>query len=76
MEKEFFPTYDYLKEYQEIEQKYGRKVRITTYHEEEWTIIESLSPDVRIRDIMKEFNMLSHIEGIAAAEVFQNQNRA
>jgi len=75
MEKVFLTTYDYLKEFREIEQKYGRKVRITTYHEEEWTIIESLSPDVFVNDIMKEFNLNSHEDDIKQAEIVQNNSR-
>ena len=76
MEKVFLPTYDYLKEYIEIEQKYGRKVRITTFHEEEWTIIESLSPDLCVDDIMKEFNLKSQQEDLLSAEIVQNNSRA
>jgi beta-ureidopropionase len=75
MEKVFLPTYDYLKQYKDIRKKYGRKVRITNFHEEEWTIIESVSPDVFIKDIMKEFNLQSHEEGIRDAEIIQNKSR-
>ena len=75
MEKVFLTTYDYLKEFREIGQKYGRKVRITTYHEEEWTIIESLSPDVFVNDIMKEFNLNSHEDDLKQAEIVQNNSR-
>ena len=75
MEKVFLTTYDYLKEFAEIEQKYGRKVRLTTFHEEEWTIIESLSPDILVADIMKEFNMRTHEEDIIHAETVQNASR-
>ncbi len=75
LEKVFLPTYDYLKEYREIKKKYGRKVEITTFHEEEWTIIESLSPEVLISDIMKEYNLKSHNEGIKEAELIQNKSR-
>jgi beta-ureidopropionase len=75
LEKVFLPTYDYLKECREIRKKYGRKVRITYFHEEEWTIIESVSPDVFIKDIMKEFNLKSHVEGLKEAEIVQNKSR-
>lgn len=75
MEKVFLTTYDYLKQFKEIEKKYGRKVRITTFHEEEWTIIESLSPDIFVKDIMKEFNLKSHEEDILIAETVQNKSR-
>ena len=76
MEKVFFTTYKYLKEFAEIERKYGRKVKITTYHAEEWTIIESLSPDVYVDNILKEFNMRSHEDDHKLAAIVQNNNRA
>jgi hypothetical protein len=76
LEKVFLPTYDYLKECREIRKKYGRKVRVTVFHEEEWTIIESLSPDILISDIMTEFNLKSHVEGLKEAEIVQAKSRA
>jgi beta-ureidopropionase len=76
MEKVFFTTYDYLKQFSEIEQKYGRRVKITTCHEEEWTIIESLAPDVFVSDIMKEYGLRSHEEDLQQAETVQNDSRA
>jgi beta-ureidopropionase len=75
LEKVFVPTYDYLKQFRDIEKKYGRKVRFTTFHEEEWTIIESLSPDVFVKDLMKEFGMKSYDEGLNSAEIVQNKSR-
>jgi beta-ureidopropionase len=75
LEKVFVTTYDYLIQFKEIEKKYGRKVRFTTFHEEEWTIIESLSPDVLIKDIMKEFNLRSYDEDLRNAEIVQNKSR-
>jgi beta-ureidopropionase len=75
MEKVFLPTYDYLKECRDIRRKYGRKVKITIFHEEEWTIIESVSPDVFISDIIKEFKLKSHVEDLREAEIIQNKSR-
>jgi beta-ureidopropionase len=73
--KVFLTTYDYLRQFRMIEKKYGRKVRLTTFHEEEWTIIESLSPDIFVKDIMKEFGMNTHEEDIRNAEIVQNKTR-
>jgi beta-ureidopropionase len=75
MEKVFLPLYDYLKESKDIRKKYGRKVKVTYFHEEEWTIIESVSPDVLIKDIIKEFDLKSHTEGIREAEIIQSKSR-
>lgn len=76
MEKVFIPAYDYLKECRDIRRKYGRKIKITCFHEEEWTIIESISQDVLIKDIIMEFNLTSHVDGLREAEIIQNDSRA
>jgi beta-ureidopropionase len=75
LEKVFLPLYDYLKECREIRRKYGRKVRITYFHAEEWTIIESLSPDLFISDIVSEYNLKNHVEGLKEAEIIQARSR-
>jgi beta-ureidopropionase len=75
LEKVFIPAYDYLKECKDIRRKYGRKVKITCFHEEEWTIIESVSQDVVIKDIIREFNLKPYVEGIREAEDIQNKSR-
>lgn len=75
LEKVFLHTWPYCRRFKEIYAKYGRKVRINTFHEEEWSIIESRSPDVRIADVMKEFDLHSHEEMIHAAEAEQIARR-
>ncbi len=57
LEKAFLHTWPFVSRFDEIRKKYGRKVRITTFHEEEWSIIESLSPDVLVSDILIEFDL-------------------
>jgi beta-ureidopropionase len=75
LEKGFFPAYDFLKEYREIEQKYGRKVKITIHHEEEWAIIECLSPEIFISDLIKEYNLTTYEDDLKNAEILQNNSR-
>jgi len=60
LEKAFLHSWPFVRRFDEIRAKYGRKVRITNYHEEEWSIIESLSPDVRVKDILTEFELRTH----------------
>ncbi len=75
LEKVVVPTYQSLDKIGKIEKKYGRKVRITTFHEEEWTIIESFSPGLFIKDILKEFELESDRESLKNAEVIQENSR-
>ncbi len=75
LEKAFLHTWPYVEHFDEIRKKYGRKVRITTFHEEEWSIIESLSPDVFIADILKEFGLKTHEQSTHDAEIAQIKAR-
>ena len=75
LEKVFVPTADYLEQFKAIRKKYGRRVKFTSFHEEEWTIIESLSPDVYVKDILKEFKMRSYEEDLSNAEIMQEKTR-
>jgi len=75
LEKVFLHSWPYSQRFNEIKAKYGRKVLISSYHEEEWSIIESRSPDVKISDIMKEYELKTHEEHIAMADQVQNQSR-
>ena len=58
-----------------FKKKYGRKVDIKVFHEEEWAVIESLSPDVFVKDILKEFNLKTHEEITADSEKAQIEAR-
>ena len=73
LEKAFLHSWPYNRHFADIEKKYGRKIRITTLHEEEFTVIESLSPDVKVADVMKEFNLKSHREHLKIAEEAQRK---
>jgi len=57
LEKVFLHSWPFVQQFDAIKAKYGRKIRISNYHEEEWSIIESLSPDVRVKDILTEFKL-------------------
>jgi beta-ureidopropionase len=75
LEKAFIATWPAVEHFGEIEKKYGRKVKITNFHEEEWTVIEILSPDLRVKDILKEFGIKTHEELIAGVELLQAKSR-
>ena len=57
LEKVFLHAWPFSQRFDEIKAKYGRKVRIVNHHEEQWSVIESLSPDVRVKDILTEFEL-------------------
>ncbi len=76
LEKAFLHTWPFCRRFAEIHAKYGRKVRIRTFHEEEWSIIESRSADVKIADVMEEFDLKTRDEHIDEADVMQRERRS
>ena len=68
LEKAFLHTWPFVQRFDEIKAKYGRKIRIENHHEEEWSIIESLSPDLRVKDILAEFQLRTHEQLIQNSE--------
>ena len=67
LEKAFLHTWPFCQRFQEVEAKYGRKIHIKTFHEEELTIIESRSPEVKVGEVLKEFEFQTYEELIQAA---------
>jgi len=69
LEKAFLHTWPFVRRFDEIRAKYGRNVRIVNYHEEEWSILESLSPDMSVKDILEEFELRTHEQLIQDSEM-------
>lgn len=75
LEKKFLSVWPYVRHFDDIRAKYGRKIKITNFNEENWTIFESLSPDLRVDDVLKEFNILTFDEQSLKAETTANKLR-
>jgi len=75
LEKVFLHTWPSVQRFDEIKAKYGRKIRIINHHEEEWSIIESLSPDVRVKDILTEFELRTFEQLMSDSEKKNHQTR-
>ncbi len=75
LEKSFLHTWPFVQHFDKIKEKYGRKIRITNFHEEEWSVIESLSPDILIADILKEFNLKTYDQHRHDSEIAQIKAR-
>ena len=52
----------------DIRKKYGQAIRIVTFHDEEWTIIESRSAEVKVAEVLKEYEIRTYEEMIRDAE--------
>lgn len=75
LEKEFLHIWPQTLKFNAIRQKYGRRIRIAVYHKENWATIESLDPDVKVKDVLKEFELPTYDEQLADAAVVQDQYR-
>ncbi len=75
LEKAFLHLWPYVKRFPEIQKKFGRKVRITIFHEEEWAVIESLSAQLKVRDILNEFELRTHEKHVQDATIAQEKAR-
>ena len=75
LEKAFLHTYPFNVKFDAIRAKYGRKVLIRTFHDEEWTIVESRSPEVKVTDVLAEFEVITHDEMTAEAAAMQAARR-
>jgi beta-ureidopropionase len=76
LERVFLHGWPYWTRYNDIQAKYGRKVLIRHFWEEGWSILESRSPDVKLSEVLREFEIRTHEEHIARADVMQNERRS
>jgi len=75
LERAYLHSWPFYRKFGEIRKKYGQAVRIKTYHEEEWSIIESRCPDLKVADVLKEFDIKTYDEVVGEATDRQQQMR-
>ncbi len=75
LEKAFLHTWPAVEKFGDIRKKYGQAVRITTFQDEEWSILESLSAEVKVVDVLKEFSIPTFDEMVREATELQNKKR-
>jgi predicted amidohydrolase len=75
LEKKFILTWPAVKLFEKVQQKYLRRIRLTTFGEEEWTIIESLDPELKVADVLKELDVKPQDEALREAAAMQVKTR-
>ena len=75
LEKAFLEIHDYEEKLNAIKKKYGRKVLIRYFHDEDWVTIESRSPDLRISEVLNEYELVPHWDYIKIEEKEQERYR-
>jgi predicted amidohydrolase len=75
LEKAFLHIWPQTKKFPDIQKKYGRDIRIRILHPENLATIESLHPDIKVKDVLKEFDLPTYDEQIKEATEIQNKYR-
>jgi predicted amidohydrolase len=76
LEKAIIHSWPYAYRFADVHAKYGDRVRTYTLHEEEISVLESRTPDLRVADIMKEFEIPSYEENKRRSEIEQEKHWA
>lgn len=75
LEKVFLHVWPAVSVFPEIQKKYGRKIKLTTYAEEEWATLESLDPDIKVKEVLAAFNLPTHDELLRKSATTQEKYR-
>jgi len=70
LEKMFCEIDFHVKKVKEMRKKYGRKVKVKYYHDNDWVTIESKSPDLTIKQLKKEYGLTNRWDYIKRAEKY------
>ena len=75
LEKELLHIWPHTLKFKDIQKKYGRKIRFKVYHPENWATLESRDPDIRVKDVLKEYEIPTYDEHIREATEIQQKHR-
>jgi len=75
LEKELLHIWPHTLKFKDIQKKYGRKIRFKIYHPENWATLESRDPDVKVKDILREYGIPTYDDHIREATEIQQKHR-
>jgi predicted amidohydrolase len=75
LEKVFIHIWPQVRKFDDIQKKYGRKIRFKIDHLENWATLESLDPDIKVKDILREYELPTYDEQIKEATKIQDEYR-
>ncbi len=75
LEKELLEIWPQVQRFPEIEKKYGNRLRIKIYHPENWATIESRDPELKVKEVLKEFGLPTLAEQLKEATEIQDKYR-
>jgi predicted amidohydrolase len=75
LDKVLIHVWPYIRKVNDIREKYGQKVKIEIYHPENWMTFESRDPEVKVREILLEYEILTYDEHLKKNELVQDKYR-
>jgi predicted amidohydrolase len=75
LEKAFLQIWPQVLKFDDVQKKYGSRLRIKIYHPENWATIESRDPDLKVKDVLTEFGLPTLAEQIKEATEIQDKYR-
>lgn len=75
LERQLVRLWPYVKKFDQIRKKYGKKVSIKIYHAENWATIESLDPELKISALLSEFEIPNYEDELKELTAIQNSIR-
>ncbi len=74
-EKTFLAIWPQVLKFDDVQKKYGQRIRIKIYHPENWATIESRDPELKVRDVLREFGLPTLEEQVKEATEIQDKYR-
>ncbi|HET9487936.1 MAG TPA: carbon-nitrogen hydrolase family protein [Chryseosolibacter sp.] len=75
LEKVFLHIWPQTLKFNDIRKKYGTRIRLKVYHLENWATLESMDPDIKVKDILREFEIPTYDEQLQQSTEIQNKRR-
>ena len=65
----------HISKMREIQKKYGSRVKVTWYHDEDLVTLASLDPVLTVQDLIREYELTPHRDYIQRAQRQQDESR-
>jgi predicted amidohydrolase len=75
LEKVFLHIWPQTLKFKDIQKKYGRGIRFNINHPENFATMESLHPDIKVKDVLQEFGLPTYDEQLKEATEIQDKYR-
>jgi hypothetical protein len=75
LEKALLHVWPYIRKVKDIRKKYGQKIKIKIYHPDNWITLESRDPEIKVHEILREYEIPTYDEHLRKNELVQDKFR-